>query len=473
MGLSTLITRLAKGAPVPVFPVVGAGGRLAAEDLRLLSGVQVVDTPRAATLLVVVGRLTRALLHPALVVHDQLPLPRATLWMPTDTAGDADPEGLMAAFPAVTTVALGDVEALRAVFAGLVCGRRSPDPPALPDMEAAHWRGVGPYGHGGTGMTGGVPFGRPLPSRAPDPDGLELDQLPLQLGPLHPALPPGLVLHAGLQGDVVRRAALGANPYQSWPGDPAPGPFDSAPFMRALHSPTPVADLELARARHHLRWAAGVLRLHGLGALGLRLAAVARSLSITDRRSVESLCHRLGQRRSLAWAMAGVGVTDGTLLDGLATPLDGGPVRRAAGEAQDARASDPAYEGLGFEPVVHREADAWARFRQRLNEATQAMELAEGAGTRVRHPGPDLEGPRGALRPGAAMPTAALVDLLPDLLAGMEWGDAVTTVASLDLDLEEAGTTSPPSPSDGQTAPSAARSDHQNGEVAAPPGPAA
>jgi hypothetical protein len=437
-----LIARLASGADVPVFPVVGAGGRLAAEVLPLLPGVRVEDTPRAATVLVVVGRLTRALLHPALVVHDQLPHPRSTVSIPTGSNGFSDPEDLLSALPSVTTVGANDAGGLRTVFTDLISGVRSSDPPALPDMEPARWRGVGPYGHGGTGMTGGVPFGRPLPGRAPDPDGLELDQLPLQLGPLHPALPPGLVLHIGLQGDVVRHAAMGANPYQTWPGDPAPGPLDTASFVDALRSPTPVADLELARARHHLRWVAEALRLHGLGALGLRVSALAGSLSLADHRTVQSITRRLARSRSLAWATAGVGVADDKLLDGLETRLEAGPVRRAAGEGRDARSDDPAYQGLGFEPVVHHQADAWARLRQRLAEATQAMDLAERAGDRIRHPGPALEGPRGTLRLDAALPSTALCELLPTLLAGSEWGDAVTTVASLDLDVEEAALSS-------------------------------
>jgi hypothetical protein len=437
-----LIARLASGADVPVFPVVGAGGRLAAEVLPLLPGVRVEDTLRAATVLVVVGRLTRALLHPALVVHDQLPHPRATVSIPTGSNGFTDPEDLVSALPSVTTVGANDAGGLRTVFTDLISGVRSSDPPALPDMEPARWRGVGPYGHGGTGMTGGVPFGRPLPGRAPDPDGLELDQLPLQLGPLHPALPPGLVLHIGLQGDVVRHAAMGANPYQTWPGDPAPGPLDTASFVDALRSPTPVADLELARARHHLHWVAEALRLHGLGALGLRVSALAGSLSLADHRTVQSITRRLARSRSLAWATAGVGVADDKLLDGLETRLEAGPVRRAAGEERDARSDDPAYQGLGFEPVVHHQADAWARLRQRLAEATQAMDLAERAGDRIRHPGPALEGPRGTLRLDAALPSTALCELLPTLLAGSEWGDAVTTVASLDLDVEEAALSS-------------------------------
>ncbi len=410
--------------------------------------------------MVVAGRLTRALLHPALVVHDQLPHPRATVSM---ASAEGATEDLLSAFPSVTTVDAGDAAGgLRSVFADLVSGARPSDPPALPDIEPAHWRGVGPYGHGGAGMTGGVPFGRPLPARAPDPDGLELDQLPLQLGPLHPALPPGLVLHVGLQGDVVRHVEVGANPYQSWPGDPAPGPLDTAVFMDALRTPTPVADLELARARHHLRWLAAALRLHGLGALGLRVARLARALSPDDRDAVEAMARRLTRSRSLGWATAGVGLVDAKVLDRLQAPLSTGPVRRAAGDPEDARGHDPAYDGLGFEPVVHQGADARARLRQRLAEATQAMDLAERAGERVRHPGPALEGPRGTLHLATALPSTALCELLPALLAGSEWGDAVTTVASLDLDVEEAAQGRPPDASDGSNAPNPARSSHQN-----------
>lgn len=456
------MARLASGADAPIFPVVGVGGRLAAEELRLLSGIRVVDHPRAAALVVVVGRLTRALLHPTLIVHDQLPAPRTTVWIPAGPDGEGDPEGLLAAFPAITIVRPGDVCGLRAVFTGLVSGARPSDPPALPDMEPAKWRGVGPYGHGGAGMTGGVPYGRPLPARAPDPDGLELDQLPLQIGPLYPPFPPGLVLHVGLQGDVVRQAFVGANPYRAWPGDPSPGPLDTAPFVDALDAPASVADLELARARHHLGWVAGFLRLHGLGARGLRVSAVARSLSLADRTAVDALARQLGRSRSLAWATDGVGVADRALLDRLETELPSGPVRRSAGEAHDARSDDPAYEGLGFEPVVHPEGDARARLRQRLAEASQALALAERAGARIRQPSFPLEGPRGTLRPGASMPSAALVALLPELLAGSEWGDAVTTVASLDLDVEEAAISSPPSASGSRSVGIPAGSDYQN-----------
>jgi hypothetical protein len=429
-----VLSAAASRADVPVFPVVGAGGRAAADDLRLLPGVRVVDSPRAAVLLVVVGRLTRALLHPVLVVHDQLPGPRATLWWPV--AGPDD-EGLLAALPGVVTAEPGAPGPLQEVFVDLLLGRRPSDPPALPDIEANHWQGVGPYGHGGEGMMGGVPYGRPMAMQAPDPDGLMLDQLPLQVGPLFPALPPGLVLHLGLQGDVVRGATLGENPYRSWPGDAAVGPLDTAPFLDALTSTTPVADLELARARHHLVWLARTLALHGLAARGRRVLALARTLGPSDGPAVEALARRIRRDRGLAAATSGVGVLDRARLDAADGPV-GGPVARAAGLAADARTDDTAYTGLGFEPVVQGQGDARVRLHQRVAEAAQALALAERAGARVREPGEALEGPRGSLAPGRALPSARLAALVPGLVDGMEWGDAVTAVASLDLDLEEA-----------------------------------
>ena len=280
-------------------------------------------------------------------------------------------------------------------------------------------------------MTGGVPFGRPLPDRSPDPDGLELDQLPLPLGPFFPPLPPGLLLDLELQGDVVRGVSVRENPFTRAPGDPALGPLDTMVFVDALAHPAPVAALEVARARHHLRWAASAVRLHGLHAVARRLSDVAEHITDDDARSVRALVRHLGRRRSLAAAMAGIGVVRGD--DTL-----GGPVARASGAGGDGRCADPAYAGLGFEPVRHEDGDAWARFRQRLAEAVQALEIAQRARGRMRPPGEPVEGPRGPLRAAGRLPSAGLVDLLPRLLDGQEWGDAMTTVVSLDVDMEEA-----------------------------------
>ena len=422
-----LIRRLASRAEVPVFPVVGAGGRIRAAELDLLEGIRTVSSPREAAVLLVVGDLTRALIRPALTVHDQLGLPRATVWWP---AGDR--RDLAEVWPDLVVGRPGDGEGVRQVFVELIDGSRPSDPPLLLDIDPAPWRGLGPYGHGGTGMTGGVPYGRPLPSRAPDPDGLELDQLPLHLGPHLPLFPPGLVLDVALQGDVIREAAVGDNPFRPWPGDPQPGPLDTVTFVDALVAPAPVAALEMARARHHLRWLAGALRVHGLAALAARLLRLASSLDADDRAEVEALARRVRRSRSLTSATEGIGVLD----DSAAWPA--GPGARAAGGEDDARSADPAYQALDFAPVTTTGGDARARMLQRVDEAVQALDLADRAADAVRTPGPALEGPRGPLSIDGPLPSPALLALLPRLLPGQEWGDALTALVSLDVDLEEA-----------------------------------
>ncbi len=425
-----LIARLATAADIPVLPVIGVGGRAAARHLGLLDGVRVVDHARAAALLLVVGRPTRALLRPLLALHDQLPTPRATVWWKIGLGGDE----LMEAFADVVECRALDERLLRAVFVELVSGARYSDSPALPDIEPAAWRGVGPYGQGGTGMTGGTPYGRPLAARAPDPDGLELDQLQLEVGPAFAHLPPGLVLHLGVQGDVLRTVAVGDNPFTRWPGDPPLGPLESDVFDEAITSPTPLASLELARARHHLRWVASALRLHGLTAMGRQVAGFAEVLDIDDPTATTELARGLVRNRSLRSTMDGVGV-----LSAADARAAGGPVARASAVAVDARTDDDAYRRLGFEPITHAAGDAWARFGQRLGEAGQAVALAGRSRASVRSPGAAVEGPRGPVGKAGhrGVTSAWLAAVLPALLTGSEWGDAMTAVVSLDLDLEE------------------------------------
>src|SRR3546814_17352212 len=77
VGLTAMLPRLAAGADVAVFPFVAAGGRDAVANLHLARGLRVVETPRAATVLLVIGRLTRALTAPLLRIHD----PMAEHWV--------------------------------------------------------------------------------------------------------------------------------------------------------------------------------------------------------------------------------------------------------------------------------------------------------------------------------------------------------------------------------------------------------
>lgn len=406
------LRRLAAGAAVPVFPVVGAGAREAVQDLALEPAVRVVDAPRPATVLLLAGQLPPALTDAADAAHDALAHPRCTVrWTP------GSPEGL--------------ADAIVRAHRELLTGERPSEPPVLPDEDPAPWRGVGPYGQGGSGMTGGVPYGRPMAERADDRDGLTLDHLPVIVGPLFRAFPPGLTLDLKLHGDVVAEAAVGANPFDD--AETALLARSLAPFWRALTEPVPIVELELARARQHLRWLAEALRIHELPALGQRVLALARRVTPGDADAVRGMLPALRRTRVLGWATRGVGVLGVEARE----QVGAGPVARAAGRPDDARGADPAYRRLGFEPIVGQAGDAAALWRQRIGEAAQALDLAARAGNAPAGGHGVVEAPGGRLGSGSS-PTGRLLPLLPELLSGMEWGEAVTTLTSLDLDLEQA-----------------------------------
>jgi hypothetical protein len=431
------LRRLAAGAPVPVFPVPGLGGREVVQDLRLHRSLHVVDSPRQGNVLLVAGTIPDSLDEPLRRVHDTMSYPRCTV-----LAGpDSFPRGSDDVLPeAVATAEGGDVlDTILTTHRELLLGRRASDRPLLPDVDPAPWRGVGPYGQGGSGMTGGTPYGRPMAGLVDDRDGLRLDAVSLPVGPFFPRFPPGLTIEVQWAGDVVVEASVEPNPFLG--GDPVavdPSPL-LLPFVRALTEPVAIAELELARARSHLRWLAEALAAHGLHALGSRALALAIRLGPNDAGPVRRLGRLIEWSQVLRWSTKGVGRIDGAALAGFGA----GPVARASGLAEDTRLEDSAYRQLGFQPVVQGAGepedagDAAARWRQHLAEVLQSLDLAARAGDRRTEPRGVVESPRGRLVPGEAA-TASVLELLPGLIAEREWGDAVTTIVSLDLDLEAA-----------------------------------
>lgn len=431
MGLSAVLRRLAADAPAHVFAIAGAGAREAVQDLRLVEGLRFVDTPRAADVLLVAGAVPSELLEPLARVHDAMAHPRRTIFW---TLG-ASPSDLDRTLPKRITVEEGDdvAGAIRSAHRELLVGAEASEPPVLPDVDPAPWRGVGPYGQGGSAMTGGTPYGRPMAELAPDRDGLRLDALPMRIGPFFPRFPAGLTLDLKFTGDVVIDATVPANPFAAdrWSAPLVrPG---LKPFIQALSEPVAIAELELARARDHLRWLADALVAHQLGALGLRVLRLASQLRLGDERLVLRLERTLARTSVLDWSTAGVGWLRADALEGLGA----GPVARAAGLEDDVRTDDPGYRALGFKPVVHERGDASGRWRQRLAEAAQSLDLAARAGDLQSEPVGRVESPRGRLEAGSG-PTERLLPMVPELINDLEWGDAVTALVSLDLDLEEA-----------------------------------
>lgn len=428
MGVKDALARLAAGAPVPVFAVAGLGAREEVQDLRLDHHMRLVDTTRAASILLIAGAIPDGLAQPLARLHDSMPHPRCTVWWPLG----APPGPWRAGFTHAVVVEDRVQERLTNMQRELLGGQRPSEPPILPDVDPAPWRNVGPYGQGGTGMTGGTPYGRPMAELGPDRDGLRLDILPLKVGPFFPRFPAGLTLEVRFAGDVVVEVSPPANPFLA-AGPPAISRPTLDPFIRALSEPVPVAELELARARDHLRWLADALVACELRSLGVRVLRLARDIRPGDGDRLRSLARVLGLTQAVGWSTRGVGRIGAAGLKGLGA----GPVARAAGLAEDVRAHDRVYRDLGFAPITHDAGDAAARWRQRLAEAVQSLALAARAGDRRTVPVGCVESPRGRLKPAGA-PAGRLLPLLPRLLQGMEWGDAVTTLVSLDLDLEEA-----------------------------------
>ena len=210
----------------------------------------------------------------------------------------------------------------------------------------------------------------------------------------------------------------------------------SSVFVRALSGPVTIRELEHARAAHHLERVGEALRAAGLGALGERADRLAANIERVEAAAVRRLHRLLRRSRTLAWATSGVGRLEPDRVAGRGLGL----VARACGLPEDLRTQDGAYNELGFSPLVEGGGDACARWRLRLAEVAQSLLLASAAGTRTTGGTGSVESPWGSISSDHA-PVGSLLELLPGMLEGSDWGDVITTIVSLDLDLEEAART--------------------------------
>lgn len=243
MAMREWLVRVAGKGPVPVFVALGHGADVELALLRSDSDVEVVPTPRQATVLAVVGAVPDALGDPLRTVHDQLPAPRATAVI----GGTADPPGIPGSVRVDPDDLGGGFRNLhRRVLGGIVT-----DPELGPADNPVEWQGVGPFGTGGEGMMGGTPYGRPMAMTDMGRDGLALDRLRIEVGPFFPGLPPGITLVGGLQGDVLEEAEI------------------------RLAPPDPDSDTDPVDHRSLLVAAAELASLSGLEALARRAAALA------------------------------------------------------------------------------------------------------------------------------------------------------------------------------------------------------
>jgi hypothetical protein len=420
VGVTSILGRLAAKATPSVFVAAGMGAAEVVAQLEASGEIHRVASPAAATVLLVVGGIPPALESSVAAVHDGMAHPRGTVHLPLGFDHGSlptSPHALVAGSAEEAAVVIRDV------FAVLMSGRRASDPALLPDVDPNPWRGVGPYGQGGSGMTGGTPYGRPLAELGADRDGLRLDVLPLRIGPLFAPLGAGVTLDATMAGDVIVEARLADSPF-------AP-PKEATIFQRALNMQVPIAEVEIARARDHLRWVASSLAVMGIPALAVRTLRLAAE-PLPDASRVAALARRLRVLRIPTLPWAGRGPLASDAVHGLAL----GPVSRASGEIDDARADEPAYRRLGFEPLIGTAGDAAERWTLRLREAAASLDLARRAGATEAWGSEVVECPRGRLTPTSA-PFGRIRALVPSLLEGLEWGDAVVSLVSLDIDASE------------------------------------
>ncbi len=367
---------LARRAPTPVFIVTGVGGFEDAAELRWNERIHACDTPRRASVLVVAGQIRPEDRQAVARVHDQMPHPRTTVWhQPQVRPAGEEPNQLHSLVSDAYGAVLADPSTSK--------------PDVLPDQPPAPWRGRGDHGQGGEGMMGGVPYGRPMAMTADDRDGLALDALRFTVGPFAPMLPSGLVLAVSVQGDVIQQARVERPPFSRR--------HDSS--LAVLHDDERnPADHARDLSRLCLRFLAPILDLIGFGPQAERAFLTSKAPDDALLLRIEQLAKVLRLSPGLPLATRRVGVIPSGCLDAL-------------GLSQE---SDELFD------LEHRLMSLLAKARMLADDAASSTAPVSRD---VRDVFPE------------ALDSLALESVLPEILVGKEWREAVMTLAALPLDL--------------------------------------
>lgn len=405
--MTALLARFAFACPRPLI-VVAPGAtaeRLSAERvLRTRGGVPAMSAADADTLLVC-GAPSASLGEIVDRLWEQLPMPRARVSvLDAADAGAALDEAVDA---------LVDIDGQRAGAGAHTADRgvRARMTPADGGGDQHDGGGHDDHDHGGGDNqdesgddeeSGGeeemMPAGLPMAEQAPDRDGLKLDRLHLELGPVLPDWPAGLVLRIAVQGDVVQEAEVRTLPAASG-AHAGPSFWDAPAAAAAAGEPVDPAVVAARMAAAHLDSVARLLGVAGWNRAAVRARRLRDELLAgrVDRVGVERFARRVRRSRTLRWLLDGLGVLDHD--EALARGVEG-PALRAGGDVR-------------------------ARLWQWLAEAESALAGAPVAG----------EGPRGPLEGAPA--SAALLEVLPELVCGLDVAGARLVVASLDPDLDQ------------------------------------
>jgi Ni,Fe-hydrogenase III large subunit len=402
------------------------------------AGLRVAQSPRHASVLVLVGEPPPGLKKAAAVAYAQMPRPRAILAVGTgDVSPLPEPDVAVAAIQeelaagvvelrrlfaenAFTPEAAGfDVEEIR-LRTQYVCPMHTEvttdEPGSCPrcGMDLVPRESTGGAGHEDDGEHSGehdhedmgfmsmVEMTRGTPRSS---DGLQMEWIGVPFGPLFPGLPGGLSLTFTLDGDTV--AGIEA-PRGGLDREPNNVPVRDFPDLLALLEPlspaayrvlalqaledaaNTVADertalgrvgaLERERAASHLGWLSGFGRLLGYSWLERRAGrlevSLVRAADAGEVARLEPEVGKLTRRLSRTPMLVQRLGGIGTLPEAAQTS---GPVARAAGLAKDVRSGE-IYQTLGFGPVVREGDDALARLRTRVAEVEQSLELVRKVG---------------------------------------------------------------------------------------------
>ena len=404
------------------------------------AGLRVAQSPRHASVLVVVGGAPPGLKKAAAVAYAQMPRPRSLLAF---RMGDVTPlpepdirvvgrqEELAASVSelrrlfaegAFASEAAGfDAEEIR-LQTEYVCPMHpeitGEEPGSCPrcGMDLIPRESTGSAGHedvdhgdhdshehhGDMGFMSMVEMTQGTPRSS---DGLQMEWAGAPFGPLFPGLPGGLSLTFTLDGDTVAgvqapRGGLGLDlndvPVRDFPGllavlDPLSPAAYRVLALQALEDAAGaevnekaalerVGVLEQERVASHLGWLSGFGRLLGYAWLEKRAGRLQVSLvRAADAGDVARLTPEIGKltRRLPRTPTLAQRLGGIGRLPGAAETS--GPVARAAGLAKDAR-SGGIYRTLGFRPVVREGDDALARLKVRLAEVEQSLELVRKVG---------------------------------------------------------------------------------------------
>lgn len=396
--MTTALRRFAAGAP-HVLVVDAPGGtavRLVVERVLRRRGWVQASGPADADVLAVVGTAGPRWTSFVDQLWEQVPHPRARVHV-------GNPAEVDTVLERAAQLLAGGGEASPVGAGHAAPGGRDDAGHAEHGRRGEQPLGLEQHGGGDRDMPGGVA----MADRGPDRDGLMLDQLHVPLGPVLVDWPAGLVLRTTLQGDVVQDARV-----EVVREDADSVGFWNEPWRRvAADESVTAGEAARRRAAAHLDSLTRLLAVAGWADAALRARrarddALAGAPTEMTARQARRLARRLRRSRTLRWLTGGLGVLP-------------------AATAEAAGVTGPALT------ACRAGADVRARWQAWLDEIERSVPAFDDTAPLTAVDA----GPRGRL--GAGGGSAALLEVLPELVEGAELAGARLIVASLDPDIAE------------------------------------